>query len=201
MSKQRICATGTGLPTETINTIHDCLTLALDATEGKRVPRVGEGNVDRDGWLKFKQQKTGGEVFLPFRRELPEFVDCYASDLALLHSAIDARNERHMTFLHTRKGASRSAKSISQWFAAKARKAGIVGRTAHGLRKARAIALAEAGGASPQIGAWTGHESLKEIERYILKFNKRKALSRTEAEQKVPTSSIQFQIAANNQRK
>ena len=155
--------------------------------------RLGEGNVDRDGWLTFRQMKTGGEVFIPFRRELPEFAECYAIDLELLHQAIDARAERHLTYLYTRQGASRSPKSISQWFAAKTRKAGITGRTAHGLRKTRAIALVEAGGGSPQIGAWTGHESLREIERYIRKFNRRKALTRTKKEQEVPTSVIQFQ--------
>jgi len=159
--------------------------------------RLGEGNIDRAGWLVFSQQKTGGEVAIPFRRDLPEFAECYAGDQELLHRAVNSRPERHLTFLHTQAGASRSAKSVSQWFAAKARKAGITGRTAHGLRKSRAIALAEAGGTAPQIGAWTGHESLKEIERYIRKFDKRRALTKTEIEQKVPTFSIKFQ----NQRK
>ncbi|MFV0409396.1 MAG: hypothetical protein ACK5LJ_06780, partial [Paracoccus sp. (in: a-proteobacteria)] len=55
------------------------------------------------------------------------------------------------------------------------------------LRKSRARALAEAEGTSAQIGAWTGHESLSEIERYIRNFNKRKVLSSTKTEQKVPT--------------
>lgn len=155
--------------------------------------RLGPGNIDRDGWLSFRQQKTGGGVDIPFNRDLPEFAERYAGDLAMLKQAINARNERHMTFLHTAKGAARSSKSVSQWFAAQARKAGITGRTAHGLRKSRAIALAEAEGTSPQIGAWTGHESLKEIERYIRKFNKRKALSRATEEQKVPTLPIKFQ--------
>lgn len=138
------------------------------------------------------------EVSIPFNRDLPGFAECCAGDLALLKEAINARNERHLSFLHTRAGASRSPKSVSQWFAAKARKAGIYKRTAHGLRKTRAIELAEAGGTSPQIGAWTGHESLKEIERYIRKFNRRKALSRTETEQEVPTPSIKFQLSGKN---
>ncbi len=161
--------------------------------------RLGEGSIDHDGWIVFAQQKTGGEVAIPFRRDLPQFVERFAGDLALLHSAIKSRKERHLTFLHTQAGASRSPKSVSQWFAAKARKAGIEGRTAHGLRKSRAIALAEAGGASPQIGAWTGHESLKEIERYIKKFDKRRALTKTETEQRVPTSLIKFQISRENE--
>ncbi|MDJ0631034.1 MAG: tyrosine-type recombinase/integrase [Rhodobacter sp.] len=126
------------------------------------------------------------------RRELPEFADCYADDLALLHAALDTRTERHLTWLHTQRGASRSAKSVSQWFAAKARQAGIVGKTAHDLRKARATALAESGATGTQIGAWTGHESLGEIERSTRKHDKRRALSKTEPEQKVPTQVIEF---------
>lgn len=172
------------------------LTFELIFWTGARVSdaiRLGRGNIDRDGWLNFRQQKTGGEVSIPFARDLPEFAECYADDLEILKQAVDAQDELHMTFLHTQRGAARSPKSVSQWFATKVRKAGIEERTAHGLRKARAVALAEAGGTSPQIGAWTGHESLQEIERYIRKFNKRKALSRTETEQKVPTSSVKFQ--------
>jgi integrase len=157
------------------------------------VVRLGPGNVDRDGWLSFRQQKTGAEVWIPFDRHLPDFAEVYASDLVMLHAAIEARPERQMTYLHTSRGASRSSKSVSQWFAAKARAAGVQGKTAHGLRKARAKALAEAGGSAPQIGAWTGHESLKEIERYIRDFSKKRSLSRTEQGRKVPTSSIEFQ--------
>lgn len=155
--------------------------------------RLGEGNVDADGWLVFNQQKTGGRVDIPLRRALPEFAERFSDDLAYLLSAIQSRNERHLTWLHTQHGASRSQKAVSQWFAAKARRAGITGRTAHGLRKSRAIALVEAQGTTSQVGAWTGHESLKEIERYTRGFNKRRALSRTDEEQKVPTSENEFQ--------
>jgi len=156
--------------------------------------KLGQMCVDRDGWLCFDQQKTGGTVAIPFDRDLPEFAQCYAADLACLHQAIDARTDRHLTFMATHTGKSRSAKSVSQWFAAKTRAAGIVGRTAHGLRKSRAILLAEAGGSSPQIGAWTGHDTLSEIENYIAKLNKKKVLTKTETEQKVPTIPIKFQI-------
>jgi len=135
----------------------------------------------------FRQQKTGGEVAIPFTRVLPNFAEDMESDLALLHAALNARNERHITWMTTIHGKSRSIKAAGQWFAAKARAAGISERSAHGLRKSRARALAEAEGTSAQIGAWTGHESLSEIERYIRNFNKRKVLSSTKKEQKVPT--------------
>ena len=38
--------------------------------------------------------------------------------------------------------------------------------TAHGLRKAAARRLAEAGCSASQIAAVTGHKSLREVERY-----------------------------------
>lgn len=158
--------------------------------------RLGEGNVDREGWLTFRQQKTGGLVEIPLRRELPEFAEIYEPDRLLLLQAIEARPERHLTWLATRAGASRSHKSVSQWFAAKTRKAGIEGRSAHGLRKSRAIALAEAGATSRQIGAWTGHESLAEIEHYTRRYDRRRALSRTEGGQKTSNSPDQLPTSA-----
>ncbi|WBU64567.1 tyrosine-type recombinase/integrase [Paracoccus aerodenitrificans] len=149
--------------------------------------RPGQGNVDRDGWIVFRQQKTGGEVAIPFDRALPDFAYGMETDLTFLHAALKARNERHITWMTTFHGKSRSVKAAGQWFAAKARAAGVRGRSAHGLRKSRARALAEAEATSAQIGAWTGHESLSEIERYIRHFNKRKVLSSTKVGQKVPT--------------
>tara|TARA_R110002020_G_scaffold37923_1_gene114491 strand:- start:31 stop:1026 length:996 start_codon:yes stop_codon:yes gene_type:complete len=151
--------------------------------------RMGEGNVDRDGWLSFRQEKTGGEVAVPFDRELPDFAEDMASDLALLRQAVDSRPERHMTFLTTRDGHARSQKAVSQWFAEKARAAGVKGKTAHGLRKARAIALVEAEATHHQVGAWTGHESLKEIERYAKKFNRRRVLTRSKQERESSNSA------------
>ncbi len=140
---------------------------------------LGEKDVEDEGWLTFTQRKTGGEVSIPVRRDLPEFAECYAGDLAMLHQAIEAHDKGQTTFIYTHRGARRSSKSVSQWFSATAKAAGIEERTAHGLRKARAIALAEAGGTSPQIGAWTGHDTLSEIERYIRKFDKRRSLSKS----------------------
>jgi integrase len=116
-----------------------------------------------------------------------------AGDLSLLHASINARNERHITYLHTRRGASRSSKSISQWFAAKARKAGVTARTAHGLRKSRAEALFENGATMAQAQAWIGHKDPRMLQHYADKYDRRRALSRTDGEQKVPTSEIKFQ--------
>ncbi len=145
---------------------------------------LGEGNVDRDGFLTFTQVKTDGKVDVPFRRELPNFAEAFAGDLQCLHSSINARKDRHLTYLTTQGGASRSAKSVSQWFASKARAAGIVGKTAHGLRKLRSELFLEAGATTTQVAAWLGHESLQMVEHYGKKFDRRKSLSKTKEEQK-----------------
>jgi integrase len=44
----------------------------------------------------------------------------------------------------------------------------------HGLRKATAAALAEAGASTHEIAAVTGHTSLEEIERYTRAARKKK---------------------------
>lgn len=138
------------------------------------VVRLGEGMVDRQGWLTFRQQKTGGEVSIPLRRALPPFAD--QTDLQQLINAIAAISARHMTWLTTAQGAARSQKSVSAWFAASARAAGVQ-KSAHGLRATRAVMLAEAGATIHQIGAWTGQTSLSEIEHYSQSANRKRLLA------------------------
>lgn len=170
------------------------LAFELIAWTGARVSdaiRLGWGHVTPDGWLSFRQSKTGGVVDIPFRRDLPEFAAAMAGELEALHAALEARPERHLTFITTRQGSARSHKAVSQWFAAKARAAGLTARTAHGLRKTRAIALVEAGATPHQVGAWTGHETLAEIEHYARRFDRRRALSATDGEQKSSKTSDQ----------
>ncbi len=143
--------------------------------------RLGPGMVSSDGWLSFSQQKTGGDVLIPFERTLPDFVD--PDDLEQLNKSLRARLTKHMTWLTTIHGSARSEKAASNWFSGACRAAGLKGsarRTAHGLRAARAIRLAEGGATPHQIGAWTGHESLKEIEEYTKGVGLKKLLSRGE---------------------
>lgn len=139
--------------------------------------RLGPGMVDKAGWLVFRQGKTGGEVAVPLARALPAFAVGMQGDLDQLRAALDARPERHMTFLTTEAGAARSVKALSMWFVGAAKAAGVMGKSAHGLRKSRATLLAEAGATEHQIGAWTGHESLTEVRRYTRKADKRRILS------------------------
>lgn len=138
--------------------------------------KIGPGMVDRDGVLTFRQNKTKGMAYVPWTCALPAYATAeMADDRAQLLNALAARNSRHMTFLATTQGASRSDKALGTMIRESARVAGVE-KSAHGLRKARAVALADAGATTHQIGAWTGHESLKEIEHYTIEANRKRAV-------------------------
>lgn len=89
---------------------------------------------------------------MPFNRRLLAFAVDMQVDLDQLNTAIDAA-PRHMTWLVTQHGRSRSTKAFSSWFAGVATAAGAGEKSVHRLRKARAEALAEAGATAHQIAA------------------------------------------------
>ncbi len=154
---------------------------------------LSQGMVDQEGWLTYLQSKTGGQVSIPWGRDLPEWADPIQTDLAQLHAALDARGDKHLTFITTTHGKARSVKSFSQWFSKAASNAGLPeGRSAHGLRKSRAVKLAELGATTHQIAAWTGHETLSEVERYSRKADRKRLLTRTDQKQKLETDPKQF---------
>ena len=154
----------------------------------KDLVRLGRGNITNDGWLHFKQSKTGGPVYVPLYRDLPDFALIMSVDNQLCCDAIQAAPKHHVTFMVTAKGASRSESQISSWFSKQAKKAGLAeDLTAHGLRKFRAIQCAEANATAQQMMAWTGHESLSEVQAYIKRFSKKAVLTSTRQQQKVPT--------------
>lgn len=138
--------------------------------------RIGPGMVDRDGVLQFRQKKTGGLAYVPWACTLPAYADeRMGQDRTHLHAAMAELPGGHMTFLATAQGRTRSDKALGTMIREAARDAGIQ-KSAHGLRKARAVALADAGATTHQIGAWTGHESLKEIEHYTTQADRRRAV-------------------------
>lgn len=131
------------------------LALALGLYTAQRrgdVIRMGKQHV-RDGLLHVKQAKTGAVLAIPIHPEL---------------QAILATVPRHqMTFITTLRGKAFDGKSFTQWFAAACDKAGLSSAcTFHGLRKAAARRLAEAGCTVHEIAAITGHATLSEVERY-----------------------------------
>ncbi|WP_040612498.1 tyrosine-type recombinase/integrase [Oceanicaulis sp. HTCC2633] len=136
------------------------LALALLLCTGQRgsdVARMGPQDiVDIQGGsraIRVKQQKTKTPLLIPI---LPEL----AVELA-------ARNGKHMVFLTTEYGKAFSVKGFQQWFAERAKAAtGNPKCTAHGLRKACAYRLAEAGATVHMIQSITGHKTLAEVARY-----------------------------------
>ena len=131
------------------------LALALLLYTGQRgrsdVTRMGPQHV-QDGKIAVRQNKTGARLLIPVH--------------ARLRAAIDACPSGHLTFIATESGKPSSGNSFGNWFADAVRAAGLSGLAAHGLRKAAARRLAEAGCTTHEIAAVTGHRSLREVEVY-----------------------------------
>ena len=106
----------------------------------------------RGGRLHYRQQKTGRALAIPVH-----------ADLAAI---LDATPSGHLTFLVTAHGKPFSVAGFGNWFREMCDKAGMPQCSAHGLRKAQARRLAEAGCSAHEIAAITGHKTLAEVQRY-----------------------------------
>jgi integrase len=158
--------------------------------------RLSETMVAPDGWLAYRQGKTGGAVIVPLSAPAPIFAE--PEGRAHLLACLAARQQRHIVFLTTVHGAPRSVKAASQWFSAAARVAGIKGKSAHGLRKRRLSMMAENGATEAQLMAWCGHLSPTEVQVYTRAASRKRMLSRTPEERRVPTQVPTGQIAIEN---
>jgi integrase len=130
------------------------LALALLLYTGQRrgdVVRMGRQHV-KDGVLTLRQMKTGVELAIPLH--------------PALEMVIADMPTEHLTFLTTAFGKPFTAAGFGNWFREQCNAAGLPHCSAHGLRKAAARRLAEAGCTEHEIGAITGHASLREIVRY-----------------------------------
>lgn len=141
--------------------------------------RIGPGMIDREGVLTYRQGKTGGRAYVPWTCHLPPYATGMEPERRIMHEALTGLPGGQMTFLATIHGQTRSSKALGQTIREAAAAAGLK-RSAHGLRKSRATFLAEAGATTLQIGSWTGHESLKEIEHYTRSAGRRAAVMGTE---------------------
>jgi integrase len=85
----------------------------------------------------------------------------------MLRAIIDATPGDHLTFLTTKTGKPYSPNGFSEQFRAWCDAAKLPRRcVAHGLRKASCTRLADAGCNPFEIAAYSGHASLKELQRY-----------------------------------
>lgn len=139
---------------------------------------LGDTMLDDRGWLNFTQEKTNRGVTLPIRATLSPWARALTPDQDHLLKNLPTT----AVWITTQHGEPRSVKGLSQWMSESATKAGLAKDcTAHGLRKARAAALAEAGATTSQIAAWTGHSSLSEVSHYTRQADLRAILSGTDS--------------------
>ena len=116
------------------------------------VMRLGRQH-ERDGYLYFKQQKTGREMAIPIFDELREILDTGpVGDLAYVMTPSG--------------GPYTTADGFGTWFGRCVEQAGLSGLSAHGIRKAAASQLAEESHTTSEIAAMTGHKTLSEVQRY-----------------------------------
>lgn len=125
--------------------------LLYTAQRGSDVRLMGRQHV-RGGRMVVKQLKTRAELEVSIHPRL--------------HESLATVAER-MTFVLTQFGEPYSPKGFGNWFSEACTRAGLPHCSAHGLRKAAARRLAEAGCSASQIAAVTGHKTLKEVERYV----------------------------------
>ncbi len=117
---------------------------------------LGWGNI-RDGRLSYRRRKTArsGGVMI----DIPVH--------PILAATLEECPPDAFTFLQTIYGASRSPNGLGTLMRQWCNAAGLPPCASHGLRKACATRLAEAGATAPELMAVTGHRSLAEAQRYI----------------------------------
>jgi integrase len=117
------------------------------------VVRMGRQHI-RDGMLAVQQEKTGVALSLPVRPELAEIIAATPT--------IGVK-----TFLVTRTGRQFAGTVFSEQFRVWCSEAGLPAEcTFHGLRASGCTILADAGCSTHEIAAWSGHMTLREVERY-----------------------------------
>ena len=89
---------------------------------------------------------------------------------------------------------------MRNWFREECDKAALHHCSAHGLRKAAARRLAEAGCTAHEIAAITGHASLREIVRYTKAADQRKLAAAAMEKAETRTSSVKPDIRFDKKR-
>ena len=123
------------------------LAYALHLYTGQR-----KGDVRRMSWsdieggaIRVRQEKTGAELWVPIHPDLAEI--------------LAQTPRRHMLILTTQYGAGLTDGGYGNWFREACRAADLPERcSSHGLRKAAAARLAEAGCSTREIMSITGHK-------------------------------------------
>ena len=112
---------------------------------------IGEDGIARE-MISVRQEKTGAALDIPLHPDLAAIIAATPSE--------------HLTYLTTQFGKPFTSAGFGNFFREQCNAAGLSHCSAHGLRKAAARRLAEAGCTAHEIAAITGHASLREIVRY-----------------------------------
>ena len=125
------------------------------------------GDVVRMGWqhvsddaIAVRQEKTDNALLIPLHPELTQ--------------ALKSLPRTNLTFLMTEKGAPFTSAGFGNWFRDCCDEAGLPQCSAHGLRKAAATRLANAGCSNEQIKAITGHRSDSALAPYVRAADQRR---------------------------
>ena len=145
----------------------------------------------RGNLLDLRHSKNDADAIIPLSDELG--------------AAIDACPTKHLTYLHTKNGAPRSARALGGDFRRWCDLAGLLKRCSlHGLRKGGARRLAEAGATAREIMSVTGHKTLAEVQRYADAVDKarlaRQAIAKLSKERKHDPRLSDQQRTSNHRR-
>jgi integrase len=168
------------------STAHLAMTLMLYTGAARSdAVMLGWGTV-KDGRISYRRIKTRRRsdvvVNIPIHPDLAEALEMLPRDA--------------FTFLQTQQGKSRSRDGLGNAMRRWCDAAGLHACTSHGLRKACARRLAEAGATPHEIQAVTGHSTLVEVERYTRAAD-RSGLADSGFE-KLDTWSKREQVVANH---
>jgi integrase len=126
--------------------------LLFTGQRGSDVRRMGWQDV-RENAIHVVQLKTGQKLWIPLHADLAAVLQPCRRDVG--------------SILQTTFGKPFTVKGIGNFMANRIAASGLPPRCVmHGLRKAAARRLAEAGCSTKEIAAITGHRTLQEIERY-----------------------------------
>lgn len=108
---------------------------------------LGRDNIT-EGRIRLRQKKTGNVVSIP------------------IHPTLANELPNRDVWIINGYGKPFSAKGFQQWFVKRIKRAGLDGLSGHGLRKALATHLSEAGANMQEIAAVLGHSTLTESAKY-----------------------------------
>ena len=125
--------------------------LALYTAQRRSDLRLMGPNDIEDGRIRVKQLKTGRAMLIPMHPALVSSI---------------AATPPGDPFIRSSHGKAFTEDGFGMWFLRQTRAAGLNGYPLHGLRKAAARRMAEAGLTNQQIKSITGHTTDSEVSRY-----------------------------------